>query len=212
VVVTGTPVRGDFFRYTRQQAREKLGITDDRPILLSYWGSLGASVMNGYTVDMLALEQKDGWPFHHIAGAGRSFDAMTAALGERGVALEGSGCELRQYIYDMPLVMAAADLVLCRAGASTLAELSAIAKPAILVPSPNVTANHQEKNAQVLSRAGGAVLLREGECSGATLYQQAGALLKDPERRDGMVRSLRSLGVPDAGERIYTTLRALMKE
>ena len=211
VVVTGTPVRGDFFRYTRQEAREKMGITDDRPILLSYWGSLGASVMNGYMVDMLEMEQKDGWPFHHIAGAGRSFETMTAALKERGVSLEGSGCELRQYIYDMPLVMAAADLVLCRAGASTLAELSAIAKPAILVPSPNVTANHQEKNAQVLARAGGAVLLRESDCSGAELYRLTGELLGDSGRRDEMIRSLRALGIPDAGERIYTTLRALMR-
>lgn len=212
VVVTGTPVRRDFFQYTRREAREKLGVTDDRPILLSYWGSLGASVMNGCMVDMLALEQKDGWPFRHIAGAGRSFEVMTAALKERAVSLENSGCELRQYIYDMPLVMAAADLVLCRAGASTLAELAAIAKPAILVPSPNVTANHQEKNAQVLARAGGAILLREDECSGGELYRQAKELLGDVGRRDDMVRSLRSLGVQDTGERIYTTLRALMRE
>ena len=212
VVVTGTPVRGDFFQYTRQQAREKLGITDDRPVLLSYWGSLGASVMNGYMVEMLEQEQKDGWPFHHIAGAGRSFEVMSAALKERGVRLDGTGCELRQYIYDMPLVMAAADLVLCRAGASTLAELSAIAKPAILVPSPNVTANHQEKNSQLMDRAGGAVLLLEPDCSGQTLYRQAADLLEDGPRRDKMIRSLRGLGIPDAGERIYTTLRSLMRD
>ena len=211
VVVTGTPVRGDFFRYTRAEAREKLGLTDDRPLLLSTWGSLGASVMNGYTVEMLEREQREGWPFRHIAGGGRSYPAMRAALAERGVDLTGSGCELREYIYDMPLVMAAADLVLCRAGASTLAELSAIAKPAILVPSPNVTANHQEKNARVLAGAGGAELLLESECTGPVLYERAAALLRDAGRRDEMTRRLRGLGVPDAGERIYTTLRALMK-
>ena len=212
VVVTGTPVRGDFFRYTRAQAREKLGITDEKPVLLSYWGSLGASVMNGYMAEMLELEQKDGWPFRHIAGAGRSFQTMQTALAEKGVDLTGSGCELREYIYDMPLVMAAADLVLCRAGASTIAELTAIAKPAILVPSPNVTANHQEKNARVLESAGGAELVLESECSGPVLYQHAAGLLRDNGRRDEMVRRLRGLGVPDAGERIYTTLRALMKD
>ena len=124
--------------------------------------------------------------------------------------LKGSGCELRQYIYDMPLVMAAADLVLCRAGASTLAEVSAIAKPSILVPSPNVTANHQEKNARVLSGAGGAVLMLEQDCSGQALYDAASRLLGDAAARDEMVRRLRGLGVADAGERIYTTLRALM--
>ena len=72
---------------------------------------------------------------------------------------------MREYIYDMPLVMAAADLVLCRAGASTIAEIAAIAKPAVLVPSPNVVADHQTKNARVLANAGGAVLLPEGERS-----------------------------------------------
>ncbi len=210
VVVTGTPVRDDFFRYTRRQAREKLGIDDERPVLLSYWGSLGASVMNGYTAEMLELEQKAGWPFRHIAGAGRGYEKVKADLERRVVELKGSGCELRQYIYDMPLVMAAADLVLCRAGASTLAEVSAIAKPSILVPSPNVTANHQEKNARVLSGAGGAVLMLEQDCSGQALYDAASRLLGDAAARDEMVRRLRGLGVADAGERIYTTLRALM--
>ncbi len=82
--------------------------------------------------------------------------------------------EVREYIYDMPLVMAAADVVLCRAGASTISELTAIAKPSILVPSPNVTANHQEKNARVLADQGAAVLLREQDCVEETLYDQAG--------------------------------------
>ena len=71
--------------------------------------------------------------------------------------------DVREYIYDMPVVMAAADLVLCRAGASTISELTAIAKPSVLVPSPNVVADHQTKNARVLSEAGGAVLLPEKE-------------------------------------------------
>ncbi len=211
VTVTGTPVRGNFYRYDRKEAREKLGITDDKPILLSYWGSLGATVMNGYMVDMLKLEQQADWPFHHIAGAGRDYEAMTAALKDRNISLDGTGSALVEYIYDMPLVMDAADLVMCRAGASTLAELAAIARPAILVPSPNVTANHQEKNALVLSRAGGAILLREGECSGQTLFSQCRSLLADGARREEMSRALRGMNIPDAGERIYTTLRSIMK-
>ena len=80
VVVTGTPVRGDFFRYTRQEAREKLGLADDRPLLLSYWGSLGAEVMNRRMVDFLEREAKEGAPFRHIHGAGRNYQSLTAAL------------------------------------------------------------------------------------------------------------------------------------
>ena len=211
VVVTGTPVRGDFFRYTRQEAREKLGLTDERPLLLSYWGSLGAEVMNRKMSEFIARECYDGAPFHHIHGAGRDYGWMQEEIGRRGLALEGTGIEVREYIYDMPLVMAAADVVLCRAGASTISELTAIAKPSILVPSPNVTANHQEKNARVLAGQGAAVLLLEKDCQGDALYEQAEGLLRDRPRREEMVRALNSMAVPDAGEKIYQTLREVME-
>ena len=106
---------------------------------------------------------------------------------------------MREYIYDMPLVMAAADLVLCRAGASTIAEIAAIAKPAVLVPSPNVVADHQTKNARVLS-------------SGEKLYALMTGLLSDAPRREAMSRALRDMAVPDAAEQIYQTLVRLMEK
>lgn len=211
VVVTGTPVRGDFFRYTRQEARKLLGLEDERPLLLSYWGSLGAEAMNRKMVDFISQECYDGAPFHHIHGAGRNYAWMKEELEGRGLNLEGTGVEVREYIYDMPLVMAAADVVLCRAGASTISEITGIAKPAILVPSPNVTANHQEKNARVLSEQGAAVLMLEKDCTDKTLYRQAEDLLRDPRRREDMIRALKAMAVPDAGEKIYWTLRGLMK-
>ena len=211
VVVTGTPVRTDFFRYTRQEAREKLGFTDDRPLLLSYWGSLGAEAMNRRMADFIAKECYEGAPYRHIHGAGRDFAWMQEELLRRGLKLGDNGVELREYIYDMPLVMAAADVVLCRAGASTISELTAIAKPSILVPSPNVTANHQEKNARVLAGQGAAVLLLEKDCQGAALYEPAEGLRRDRPRREEMVRALNSMAVPDAGEKIYQTLREVME-
>ena len=211
VVVTGTPVRGDFFKYTRQQAREKLGLTDDRPLLLSYWGSLGAEAMNHQMVDFIANECYAGSPWHHIHGAGRDYSWMVEAIARKGLKLEGSGIEVREYIYDMPLVMAAADLVLCRAGASTISELTAIAKPSVLVPSPNVTANHQEKNARVLADQGAARLLLEKDCVGDTLFTTAESLLRDKTRREGMVQALKNMAVPDAGEKIYETLMEIVK-
>ncbi len=205
VVVTGTPVRGDFFRYTRQEARAQLGLTDDKPLLLSFFGSLGAEVMNGYMTEFFKLEQENGFPFHHIHGAGRNYDAMRADCPESPML------DLRPYIYDMPLVCAAADLVICRAGASTIAELAAIAKPAILVPSPNVTADHQTKNAKVLSGHGGAILLPESQCSGVQLYETASAVLTDPIKRDEMVRALTGQSITDSAEQIYQVLTGLLK-
>ena len=211
VVVTGTPVRGDFFRYTRQEARAKLGFDDQRPLLLSYWGSLGAEVMNQKMVDFIAKECYEGAPWRHIHGAGRDFPWMQEELLRRGLQLGDNGIEVREYIYDMPLVMAAADVVLCRAGASTISEIAAIAKPSILVPSPNVTANHQEKNARVLSDQGAAVLLREQDCVEDTLYDTASLLIRERSRREEMSAALRAMAVPDAGEKIYETLREIMK-
>lgn len=210
VVVTGTPVRGDFFVYTRKEARERLGFTDDRPMLLSYWGSLGAKVMNGYTAELILRENDLGAPYRHIHGAGRDFASMTQDLAQAGM-LVCPGVEVREYIFDMPLVMAAADLVLCRSGASTISELAAIAQPAVLVPSPNVTADHQTKNAKILSESGGAVLLPESECSGEKLYEVVSGLLADEPRRQEMSRSLSRLAVTDANERIYETLKGLLR-
>ena len=212
VVVTGTPVREDFFRYTRKEARAKLGLTDERPLLLSFFGSLGATVMNDLTVKLIAEECRMGAPFRHIHGAGRDYKSMRNALEGEGLSLGRCGIELREYIYDMPLVMAAADLVLCRAGASTIAELTAIAKPAVLVPSPNVVADHQTKNAQVLAQRGSAALLPEAECAGKpdVLLRTVSELMNGPAKREAMGRALREVSVPDAAEQIYRTLEDLL--
>ena len=207
VVVTGTPVRGEFFQITRQQARDALGIKDDRPLVLSYWGSLGADVMNGYMVDFLRQAARDGARFHHIHGAGRNFAAMEKALAGDHLP---PALQVREYIYDMPTVMVAADLVLCRGGASTLSELTAIGKPAVIVPSPNVTNHHQERNANVLAQAGGAVVLLEPVCSGETLYRTTQDLLADEPRRKTMAQAMANMGIPQAGEKIYETLLTLV--
>ena len=116
---------------------------------------------------------------------------------------------MREYIHDMGVLMRAADLVICRAGASTISELTALGVPAIIVPSPNVTGNHQEHNARVLSDAGGAVLLLEGDSSGELLYDTACGILDDGERRQAMGQAMASLGTIDAAERIYAAVMAL---
>ncbi len=210
VEVTGTPVREDFFRYTRKEAREQLGFTDDRPLLVSFWGSLGVRSMNDCVLGLMDMERKSGAPFRHIHGAGRDFAAMKEALGTADGTV-CSGVEVREYIYDMPLVMAAADLVMCRSGASTVSELAALAKPSILVPSPYVTNDHQTKNAKVLADVGGAILLPEKECSAQRLYDEIHGLLASPERRTEMSRKLAALSIPDANEKIYRVLKGMLR-
>ena len=211
VEVTGTPVRGDFFQFTRQEARAALDYDDSLPVVLTTWGSLGAQVMNDYMVDFVIRECREGQPFHHIYGVGqRYYPRVMERLEAAGINLaDYPRVDVREYIYDMPTCMAAADLVLSRAGASTISEISAIAKPSILVPSPNVTANHQEKNARVLSGHGGAVLMLEQECSGDALYERVRALLAHPDELHTMSQNLARHAVTDANERIYRVLRTL---
>ena len=177
VAVTGTPVRSDFFDLTKEEAKERLGVNDGRPLIVSFWGSLGAAGMNAQMADMLALEAGKE-PFHHIHGAGKSgYAAVMKALAEKGVELkEHPALQVREYIYDMAPVMRAADLVICRAGASTVSELTALGVPAIMVPSPYVTNNHQEKNARALEEHGGVEVLLEKDSSGQALFQAAAGI------------------------------------
>ncbi len=211
VTVTGTPVRGDFFKYTRADARRELGLTDDRPLLLSYWGSLGADRMNQCMLDFIQAFCREDGPFHHVHGAGRNYADMLNQLEQRDLVLPHS-LRIQEYIYNMPCVMAAADLVICRGGASTISELTAIGKPAIIIPSPNVTNHHQEKNAEVLAQQGGAVVMLEPDCTGEGLYRRTADLLADPEERRRMSKAMSRMGIPDAAEQIYQTLTKLLKK
>ena len=102
----------------------------------------------------------------------------------------------------MPTMMAAADLVISRAGAASCNEIAASGTPCILIPSPNVTDNHQEKNARVLEQRGACVLVLESECTGQKLYQEAKDLLADPQRLSVMRSALLRSAVPDSAERI----------
>ncbi len=210
IVVTGTPVRGDFFDLNRQQARENLGLTDERPLLVSFWGSLGASTMNEMMLDFFAKEVAEGQKFHHIHAVGSSgWEKISEAMDKRGLK-NGNGLDVREYIYDMATVMAAADLVMCRGGASTVSELTALGMPAVMVPSPYVTNNHQEKNARILERHGGAVVVLEPETNGAALYDTASAILSDAAKRAEMSRGMAQLGIRDATKRLYDTVMALL--
>ena len=213
VLVTGTPVRGDFFACTRGEAKAKLGLDDGRPVIVSFWGSLGAAVMNRQMAEFLALEAGDGVPFHHIHGAGTvGCRQMGTYLAQAGADLEKApGLEVREYIHDMGTLMRAADLVICRAGASTISELTALGVPAIIVPSPNVAGDHQTYNARVLADAGGAVMIPENSSSGRLLYDTARAILTDDSRRRAMVQAMASLGTVDAAEKIYSAVMALRR-
>ena len=210
VSVVGMPVRSEFLFSKKQEARKALGL-DQRPLVVSFWGSLGAREMNKMIGRFMAKNAEAGCPFQHIHAAGSyGWRWMPEYVKEQGVDLAANpAIDMREFIYDMPNVMAAADLVICRAGAATSSEVAAAGKPAIFVPSPNVTDNHQEKNARILEQHGGAVVLREAECSGEKLYEETMGLLGDPEGLAQMGRAVQALAVPDSAERIYKIILEL---
>ncbi len=202
VEVTGTPVRGEFGCETKEQAKAELGIPAGEKLVVSVWGSLGAGHMNEVMTELIPmLDGRQGFRLLHAAGS-RYYTGMAAKLGETAPDMAEHGVELREYIYDMPRVMTAADLVMCRAGASTISELCYMGKPVIIVPSPNVTNNHQEKNARVLEEAGGAKVLLEGEFDAQSLLADVKELLADDEKLKAMSAAMTSLAAEDATERI----------
>ncbi len=212
VEVVGMPVRREFIYGDREKARRELGIGEE-PVVLSAFGSLGAKVMNQTMAELFRMEQQAHFPFRHIHATGSfGWEWMPGLVQEKGVDLsQTKQIEMKEYFYNMPTLMAAADVMISRAGASTCNEIAAAGLPCILIPSPNVTNNHQEKNARVLEARKGAVVLLEKDCTAEALYAQIQSLLADPQRRAEMGRNLHEMVTLDSAERICDIIEQLVK-
>lgn len=210
--VVGNPIRGDILMYDRETARQELGIT--KPLLVSFWGSLGARDMNEKIAEFIKLESENRGEFCHIHACGSfGYSWMPQLVEKLGVDLsENPDITLREYIDDMPRVLAAADVVMCRAGAGTLSEVSARGVPAIIVPSPNVTDNHQYKNAMEMQKLGGAIVFEEKDVTPKLLFDTARKLLFDKEKRKEMSKKLTDSAVLDATERIYSEILDIIRK
>ena len=212
VEVVGMPVHRDFIFTKRAEARRELGL-DECPLIVSAFGSQGAKAMNEMTAELFRLEQEADFPFRHIHAVGSyGWSWMPELVKEKGVDLESAPqITMQEYIYNMPTMMAAADVIISRAGASSCNEIAASGTPCILIPSPNVTDNHQEKNARALERAGGAKVLLEKDCTAQALMDSIRQLLDDPDRCAKMRSALHSISVPDSAERLCAIMESLCK-
>lgn len=208
--VVGMPVRREFIYTSKEDARRELGL-DGRPVIMSAFGSQGAKAMNEVTAKLFRLEQDAGFPYQHIHAVGSyGWGWMPDYVRQQGIDPEQTpAIQMKEYLYNMPTVMAAADVVISRAGASTCNEIAASGTPCILIPSPNVTDNHQEKNARALERNGAAVVILEGECTAQRLMEEITALIGDKQRSSAMSKALFSMAVPDSAERLCDIIEKL---
>ena len=211
VEVVGMPVRREFIYTDKKEARKALGL-DERPVIVSTFGSQGAKVMNETMAELFRLEQEAGFPYQHIHGVGSfGWEWMPELVREKGVDLkQAASIDMREYIDNMPTVMAAADVVISRAGASTCNEIAASGTPCVLIPSPNVTDNHQEKNARALEEGGGAVVVLEKDCSAGIIKEHIDRIVSDPGRYAQMSKALYSMVVPDSAERVCRIMEELI--
>lgn len=209
VVQVGNPLRGGFGILSRQEARRRLGLPQGQRLILSFGGSLGAEHVNEAVLDMMKQFISSHPEYLQLHASGKR-DHEKSKERFRELGLDSCpNCVLTDYIYDMPVHMAAADLVISRAGAMTLSELARMNKACILVPSPYVADNHQYRNAKTLADEGAAEIVEETELPKGELMHTAEALLNDPERMKQMERQIDRFADRDANSRIWAQIREL---
>ncbi|MCL6558672.1 MAG: undecaprenyldiphospho-muramoylpentapeptide beta-N-acetylglucosaminyltransferase [Firmicutes bacterium] len=210
VRVTGLPVREEILTVNREEARSKLG-KDAQTVLLSFGGSRGAERLNRAMVDVVkAFCGRPEVRLYHATGT-TGYEGFLRLLKSDSIDLTGQGnVTIAPYFYQIADYLAAADLVICRAGASTIAELTYLGRPAILIPYPHAAANHQEFNAAALAGKGAAVMIRDAELTGKRLLKEISMLLAAPERLQLMAENSARLGKPDALEEIVSCVKELM--
>lgn len=199
ITVTGLPVRPVILTAEREAGIKSLGLTGDKLTLLIFGGSRGAQRINRAMVEAakdFALRQEI--QILHITGA-LGYEETLAELKAAGISLDKSGnIIVKPYLYNMEEALAAADLVICRAGAATLAEITVLGLPAILIPYPFAAENHQEYNARALADQGAALLIKDSELTGPGLVQAVTKLLQEKAALDKMADASKALGRPQA--------------
>ncbi len=211
--ICGNPVRESIIFADRAKAREKFAFSEDDICILSFGGSQGARRLNEAMADLMAWEKgKDH--IRHIHATGMyGVDIFPGMLKERGLDPDNMPwADVREYINDMDDCLAAADLVIGRAGALTLSELEAAGKASILIPSPNVAENHQYHNAMVLANHDAAIVIEEKDLSGKWLCDTVEQLVNDRERLKALGKNAQELAILDANEIIYQEILTLLKK
>ncbi len=208
-VVTGLPVRGELLTANRELSRAELGL-DNRPLILSMGGSLGAKSINE-AVSTMILEHYGEKKCYYLHATGKNGVALIDELGQKINLDENKHIMLREYINDMDRCMSAADLVICRAGASSISELQVMGKASILIPYPYAAENHQFYNAKDLVDNNAAILIEEKDLNGEKLSQVVDLLISNPDKLKAFGDNAKKMAVTDAAKRITEQLCEIVK-
>ncbi len=208
----GNPVRQEFLFAKKDECRKKLGLDPDKTVILSCGGSLGAKAINLAVMDVLKWHYKKG-NIQHIHATGHFGSLwMPDELRKSGIDIDNDpDIRVMEYISNMPEYLAACDLIITRSGAITLSEIEAQGKAAVLIPSPNVTENHQFHNAMVLANAGAGVVIEEKELSGKKLCEIIEELTQDSARLKEMGKNAAAISKTDANNLIYEEVMRLYR-
>lgn len=208
-IVTGNPLRSNIEIEERSAARKRLGLPDDFTVL-SFGGSLGANRITEAVAELIAWERQKGGINHIHSYGGSWHDKFYDALRESGAQEDKARHIFKDYIDNMYTCICAADLIICRAGAMTITELTAIGRPAILVPYPNAAENHQYYNALTLSNANAAVLIEDKDLTKARLVEEVSALYSDRERLAQMEQNAKRSSKNNAADKILSEIIDLL--
>jgi len=209
VEVTGLPVRGELLKADRDMARSQLGIPDDKYLVLSFGGSLGAKPINDAMYDIL-ISSATTKKYYHIHSVGTNGTDYLEKFAKAGFVDGKKGTvEVRQYIDNMDICMAAADLVIGRAGASSLSEIEAMGKASILIPSPYVAENHQYHNAMALVNRNAGLIVEEKDLTPTLLASKIDDLLSDNDKLKEIEKNAKSMAITDSRERIANIILSL---
>jgi UDP-N-acetylglucosamine--N-acetylmuramyl-(pentapeptide) pyrophosphoryl-undecaprenol N-acetylglucosamine transferase len=207
LIHTGNPIRQELLNSNRTEVLKQLDTVQGKPLIVVMGGSRGARKINETVASM--LNDKFKGEFNLIFATGEAqFDVINSSIKIDDQYKKYA--KVVPYIYDVDKVYAASDLMICRSGAITISELQMMGIPSILIPSPYVTANHQEHNARSLERDGGAVVILENELNADILYEKICTLISNKDLLKKMSESATKNSMPDAVEKIYALLKEMM--
>lgn len=208
-IITGNPVREELLKVSKKDARKTLGIDNSKPVVLSFGGSLGARPINEAIAGLIKTNNKKYQIFHATGKAG--FDSFNKILKDSNTNVDET-IHIYEYINNMDVMLAAADLVICRAGAITLSELQVCGKPSILIPSPYVAENHQYFNALTLKENGAAELIEEKNLTAESLINKVDEILSNESKLILMSDNAKKTAINNANQRIYDVIMDLLAQ